>query len=166
MISSFTISVVFFAMKKAGHALPFAQTVLFSVAFTTICWLIAAFVTPPTSRERLIAFYTRCIRRARAGRRFARKPASAWPTPRATATTWARRRSAGFPAVVDDLVVALRDRQLPLRPHVAALMLTAVFVVSGVVLLYVTNTLWDRRPSRLRPCHGSDAASVHGACNA
>ena len=26
----------------------------------------------------------------------------------------------------------------------AALTLTAVFVVSGVVLLYVTNTLWDR----------------------
>ena len=37
--------------------LPFAQTVLYSVAFTTICWLITAFVTPPTSRERLIAFY-------------------------------------------------------------------------------------------------------------
>jgi hypothetical protein len=29
-------------MKKAGHPLPFAQTVILSVAFTTICWLITA----------------------------------------------------------------------------------------------------------------------------
>ena len=31
-----------------------------------------------------------------------------------------------------------------------ALTLTAVFVVSGAVLLYVTNTLWDREPARPR----------------
>ena len=36
MVSSFTISVVFFVMRKSGHALPFAHTVLYSVAFTTI----------------------------------------------------------------------------------------------------------------------------------
>jgi hypothetical protein len=28
-----------------------------------------------------------------------------------------------------------------------ALMLTAVFVVSGIVLLVVVNTLWDRKPA-------------------
>jgi hypothetical protein len=57
MISSFAFSVVFFIMKKTDHALPFAQTVLFSVAFTTVCWLITAFIAPPTSDERLISFY-------------------------------------------------------------------------------------------------------------
>ena len=57
MVSSFTISVVFFVMKKNGHELPFAHTVLYSVAFTTLAWLITAYVSPPTSRERLIAFY-------------------------------------------------------------------------------------------------------------
>src|SRR6476619_4432861 len=36
MVSSFTISVVFFVMKKNGHELPFAHTVLYSVAFTTL----------------------------------------------------------------------------------------------------------------------------------
>src|SRR5262245_2667359 len=57
MVSSFGISVVFFVMKMNGHALDFAPSVLISVAFTTVCWLVAAFVTPPSDRERLIAFY-------------------------------------------------------------------------------------------------------------
>src|SRR5258705_12148576 len=57
MIGSYAISVVFFVMRKTGHALPFAHTVLYSVALTTICWLVAAYLTPPTSRERLISFY-------------------------------------------------------------------------------------------------------------
>src|SRR5258708_23791235 len=52
MISSFTISLIFFVLRKTGHAQPFAHTVLYSVAFPTICWLIAVYVTPPTSRER------------------------------------------------------------------------------------------------------------------
>ncbi len=57
MISSFAISVAFFMLGKSGYGLPFAQTILYSVAFTTVCWLITAFVSPPTSRETLIAFY-------------------------------------------------------------------------------------------------------------
>ena len=58
MVSSFTISVVFFLMKKSGHPLPFAHTVLYSVAFTTVAWLITAFVEPARRAvRRLIAFY-------------------------------------------------------------------------------------------------------------
>jgi Na+/proline symporter len=57
MISSFSISVVFFLMRKAGHPLPFAHAVIYSVAFTTIAWLVTAFVGTQTTRERLIEFY-------------------------------------------------------------------------------------------------------------
>src|SRR5262249_57764998 len=42
MISSFSVSVVFFLMRKAGHPLPFAHSVIYSVAFTTIAWLVTA----------------------------------------------------------------------------------------------------------------------------
>src|SRR5436190_20353053 len=57
MASSFLISVAFFILemqrKKAGlEPLPFAQTILISVAFTTVCWLITAFVSAPTSSEK------------------------------------------------------------------------------------------------------------------
>src|SRR4029079_18660209 len=56
MISSFVISVVFLIIEtqrtKAGlQPLPFAYTIVISVAFTPVCWLIPAFVPPPTSRE-------------------------------------------------------------------------------------------------------------------
>ncbi len=57
MISSFLVSLLFFILKKAGYEIPFAHTVLYSVAFTTVCWVIAAFVGTPTSKERLVDFY-------------------------------------------------------------------------------------------------------------
>ena len=86
-------------MKKTGHPLPFAHTVLYSVAFTTICWLIAAYVTPPTSRERLIAFYRKVHPSgpgwsddSRGGRRQRGRGGAA------QRSAWARRRSAGSPA--------------------------------------------------------------------
>jgi hypothetical protein len=58
MASSFVISVVFFAMKKTGHPLPFAETVVFSVAFTTACWMITAIFAPGTDRKTLMKFYS------------------------------------------------------------------------------------------------------------
>ncbi len=58
MASSFAISVIFFVMKKSGHPLPFAETVIGSVAFTTICWVVTAFVAPGTDRTTLMKFYS------------------------------------------------------------------------------------------------------------
>jgi len=70
MISSFLISVAFviiktpFAMtlgslviKNPGHDIPFAESVIYSVAFTTVCWLLTAFFGPQTDQETLISFY-------------------------------------------------------------------------------------------------------------
>src|SRR5262249_1431570 len=57
MVSSFTISMSLFAFEKAGHSLPFAHKVLYSVAFTTVCWIVTAFVTEPTESAKLVAFY-------------------------------------------------------------------------------------------------------------
>src|SRR5215469_7494941 len=56
MVSSFVVSITFFVInlqrKQAGHdALPFAETIIITVGFTTLCWVITAFVSPPTSRE-------------------------------------------------------------------------------------------------------------------
>jgi solute:Na+ symporter, SSS family len=143
MISSFTISVVFFTMKKTGHALPFAQTIVFSVAFTTACWMIAAFVSAPTSMDRLVAFY--------------RKVHPAGPG-------WTKIREAAGVSLADAALHGDHMGQATLgwisgcvtiwsslfaignflygRTN-TALLLTAVFVVSGSTLLYVVNHLWD-----------------------
>jgi solute:Na+ symporter, SSS family len=144
MISSFGISVLFFMLRKTGHAPPFAHTVLYSVALTTICWFIAAYVTPPTSRERLIAFYRKVhpsgpgwrVIREEAG--VSEKEAALHSDNMGTATLgWV----AGCATIWSSLFAIgnfLYGRTQP------ALMLTAVFVVSGVVLITVTNRLWDR----------------------
>ena len=57
MASSFIISILFFVLKKMGHPLPFAESVIGSVAFTTICWVTTAFVGPATDIGTLVQFY-------------------------------------------------------------------------------------------------------------
>jgi len=161
MVSSFAISVVFIIMKKSGHPLPFANTVLYSVAFTTVCWMVTAFVSTPTSSERLIAFY--------------KKVHPAGPG-------WARiRREAG----VTDAEVALHGDHMGLATlgwvsgcatiwsslfaigdflygrTGLALTLTAVFLVSGTVLLIVINHLWTGKSPQ--PSPAEEREKVHTA---
>ena len=49
--------------------------------------------------------------------------------------------------VPDDLVIAVCDRKFSLRTNDVGIELTALFVVSGGVLLWVVNHLWDRMPA-------------------
>ncbi len=144
MISSFTISVVFFVLKKTGHAQPFAHTVLYSVAFTTICWLVAVYVTPETSRERLIAFY-RKVHPSGPGWRVIREAAG---ISQAEAALHSDRMGAATLGWIAGCVTIWSSlfaigNFLYGRTQLAVI-LTAVFAVSGMVLITVTNRLWDR----------------------
>jgi len=144
MISSFAISVVFFVMRKSGHGLPFAKTVLISVAFTTVCWLIAAFTAPTDSQERLMAFY-RKVHPSGPGWRRIREAAGISEAEAALHSDHMGRATLGWVsgcAVIWSSLFAIGNF-LYGRTSLA-LTLTAVFVVSGIALLYVINTLWDR----------------------
>lgn len=144
MISSFTISVVFFVMKKTGHPLPFAQTVICSVAFTTLCWLITAFVSQPTSRDRLIAFYKK-VHPAGPGWRKIREAAGVSESEAALHGDHMGLATAGWIsgcAVIWSSLFAIGN--FLYGRWTSAFILTGIFVVSGVVLLYVINHLWDR----------------------
>ncbi|AMY07843.1 Na(+)/glucose symporter [Luteitalea pratensis] len=57
MASSFLVSVGFLAMARAGSPVSTHIALVLTVAVTTICWVVTAFVTPPTDRDVLIAFY-------------------------------------------------------------------------------------------------------------
>ena len=58
MVSSFLVSVLFLVLEKEHvYSLPTAQRLIITVAVTTICWVLAAYLAPPTDRETLIAFY-------------------------------------------------------------------------------------------------------------
>jgi solute:Na+ symporter, SSS family len=144
MISSFAISVVFFVMRKTGHALPFAHTVLYSVALTTICWLVAAYVTPPTSRERLISFY-RKVHPSGPGWRVIREAAGVTEAEGALHSDRIGQATLGWVSGCLTIWSSLFAIGNFLYGRLQlAFILTAVFVVSGLVLISVINRLWDR----------------------
>jgi hypothetical protein len=152
MISSFAISVLFFMLRKTGHAQPFAHTVLYSVALTTICWFVAVYFTPPTSRERLIAFY-RKVHPSGPGWRVIREAAGVSEAEAALHSDNMGTATLGWVAGCATIWSSLFAIGNFLYGRTGlALTLTAVFVVSGLVLITVTNRLWDRNtvpaPSR------------------
>jgi solute:Na+ symporter, SSS family len=145
MVSSFVISVAFLVLEKQGvYSATTSQRLLMTVGFTTVCWVLAAYLAPQTDRAALVEFY--------------RKVHPAGPG-------WeAIRREAG----VERGAVARADNiPLALLGWVAGctmiwsslftvgnfiygrtgygLALLAVFVASALVLLGVVNRLWSSK---------------------
>ena len=150
MISSFAISLCFFILRKTGHAQPFAHTVLYSVAFTTICWLITAYVSPPTSRERLIAFY-RKVHPSGPGWRVVRQEAGVTEAEASQHSDRIGQAALGWVAgclTIWSSLFAIGN--VLYGRYQLAVTLIGVFVVSGAVLIIVINSLWDRAPAATR----------------
>jgi Na+/proline symporter len=143
MVSSFAISVVFFVMRKSGHPLPFAHSVIYSVALTTVAWMLTAFAARPTARERLIAFYRKTYPagpgwtriRTEAGVSAAEAARHSDNLGKAT-LGWI----SGCLTIWSALFATGEFLYGRLQP---AVLLTVVFAVSGAVLLYVVNGLWE-----------------------
>jgi SSS family solute:Na+ symporter len=145
MISSFTVSVLFFVMKKTGHALPFAQTVVFSVALTTACWLVAAFTTRGTSRDQLVAFDLK-VHPAGPGWTAIRDMAGVSAAEAARHGDHMGQATLGWISGCVTIWSSLFAIGNFLYGRTStALALSAVFVVSGLTLLRVVNHLWDVR---------------------
>jgi SSS family solute:Na+ symporter len=59
MIASFGISLVFLMMSRNGKVMSPDEQLLLTVIFTTICWLLAAYLGPQTDLQVLKDFYAR-----------------------------------------------------------------------------------------------------------
>ncbi len=131
--------------------LGFAKITILQVGFTTICWLIAAFVAPQTERAKLIAFYKK-VHPAGPGWTAVRKEAG---VSEATAALHGDHMGKATLGWVSGCIVIwsslfaignfLYGRTQP------AMILTAVFIVSGGVLLWVVNHLWDKNGQDTSP---------------
>jgi hypothetical protein len=141
MISSFLISLVLLVLSKNGIVFSTHRALLLTVACTTVCWVAAAYLAPETDRRVLIAFYRKVrpfgpgwepIRRAAGDLTDA--PAAGANIPMAL-TGWL----AGCVAVWSSLFAL--GNYLYGRLGYAAVM-TAVFVVSALVLITVVKRLW------------------------
>jgi solute:Na+ symporter, SSS family len=145
MISSFVISIVFFLLAKSGYGLPFAQTVLYSVAFTTACWLVTAFVSPQTGRATLIAFYKKVHPAGPGWTAIRREAGLSAPVTQPDHMGMAALGWISGCAVIWSSLFAIGNFLYGRTP--LAVTLTAVFAVSGATLLYVIRHLWDRDTS-------------------
>lgn len=59
MVASFIAAVTVLILKHRGTPITENLTLVVSVAFTTFCWLIATFLTPPVDDQTLTRFYQR-----------------------------------------------------------------------------------------------------------
>jgi Na+/proline symporter len=59
MVSSFGVSASFVLLHRGGIQLGTAPELLITVALTTVCWVVTAFVGPQTDRQKLVEFYTK-----------------------------------------------------------------------------------------------------------
>jgi Na+/proline symporter len=57
MVSSFVISIILLIMNKNGIVFSTHISLIITIIFTTICWLIASYVSPQTDKKVLIEFY-------------------------------------------------------------------------------------------------------------
>ena len=143
MVSSFAVSLGLLILNKNGVVLTTPTALLITIAVTTFCWMLTAFVSPPTDRRTLIEFY-RKVRPFGPGWRQVRIEAGVTETEaRATHENiplallgWV----AGCTVVWSGLFMVgnfLYGR----TPTAWALL--AVMVLGGLVLIAVINRLWS-----------------------
>jgi Na+/proline symporter len=150
MVSSFGISLVLFVAGRAGHSLPFAESVLLSVALTTVCWLVTAFVTQPSTRECLVAFY-RKVHPAGPGWNHIRIEAGVSAAEAALRADHMGKATLGWISGCSTIWSALFAIGNFLYGRLEiAFVLTAIFIVSAAVLLWVINGLWDKGEAAAR----------------
>ena len=147
MLSSFLVSVGILILNRMGTPLSTQAALLTTVAVTTICWVITAYLAPPTDRDVLIAF-CRKVRPFGPGWKQIRKEAGidGDGTVRGGENIplalmgWA----AGCAAIWSSLFTVgnfLYGRIVP------GLVLLGVFIASSAALIHVMGQLWPSKTS-------------------
>jgi hypothetical protein len=144
MASSFAISVALFVLKKQGHPMPFAHSVIYSVAFTTVCWLLATFLAPRTTDEKLVDFYQKV-----------RPPGPGWERVRLLAGVSkqeAAQTSENLPLATLGWIsgcIAIWSSLFAVGNflygrNTYGIVMLVTFIVSGSILVYVVNRVWNQ----------------------
>jgi len=147
MVSSFLVSVVLLILNKNGVHISTHVGLLVTVAFTSVCWILTAYLGPVTDRRALIEFYKKVrpfgpgwtLIREEAGVSVEEDKATGQNIPLAL-LGWA----AGCTAIWSSLFTVgnfLYGR------FDYAIALLIVFAVSGAALIYVVNRLWTEKSS-------------------
>lgn len=144
MVSSFLISIILLVLNKNGVAISTHIGLLITIAFTTICWVVVAYLGPETDRKTLIDFYKRV------------KPfGPGWEVIRIEAGISKEDARSSHENIPLGLVgwfsgsIVIWSSLFSIGNFLYgrltnAFVLLAVFIVSGIVLLKVINRLWSK----------------------
>jgi hypothetical protein len=144
MVSSFLVSVALLILNRNGAGISTHAALLITVAFTSVCWILTAFLGPETDRKTLISFYQK-VRPFGPGWKLIRRQAGVTDREAAASHENIPMALLGWFAGCTMIWSALFTvgNFLYGRTHMA-LFLLSVFVVSGGVLLRVINRLWAK----------------------
>jgi Na+/proline symporter len=141
MISSFLTSIGLLALARNGVELSTHRALVITVAITTVCWVLTAYLGPQTDRDVLVRFYT-LVRPFGPGWERIRRQAGLPPSQQVTGDNipmallgWL----AGCTAIWSSLFAV--GNFLYGRIGIA-LFLTALFLGSALVLAFVVRSLW------------------------
>ncbi len=141
MIGSFAVALAFAVGAKAGHAVPSHVGLLATVATTTVLWLLAAYVAPPTDRDTLVRFY-RLVRPAGPGWSAIRAEARLPPSPDSLS-----QQLLGWVLGCAFVYAALFGAGSLLYGHTAqGVVWAVVFLLSGAGLVRLLPRLWRSEP--------------------
>jgi solute:Na+ symporter, SSS family len=146
MVSSFFVSVVFLVLERQGlYSTTSAARLVITVAITTVCWLLAAYLAPQTDRRTLVEFYKK-VRPAGPGWEVIRQEAGISKGEAAKTGDSIPLALVGWVAGCTMIWASLFTVGNFLYGRTGyALALAAVFVVSGLALLRVINKLWSSK---------------------
>ena len=137
MVSSFVVALGFFIARKQGLVVADHTALLVTVATTTIVWISVTFLTRPTDRAQLVAFY-RKVRPAGRGWQPVAADAGIGPSPDSISLALL-----GWVLGCAFVYAALFGSGSFLFGNTAqGLMWLVVFVISGVGLLRIVPRLW------------------------
>ena len=140
MVSSFLVSLCLLALRTQGVVFSTHVALVMTVAITTVCWVATAYLGPETDRAVLVNFF-RLVHPPGPGWEPIRKVAG--PVQAATDRDNMPLALLGWVAGCTAIWAALFAEGSYLYGRMPqALLLTAVFVVSSVVLAAVTRRMW------------------------
>ena len=149
MISSFVTSVVLLGLVRNGASISTHAALLTTIAVTTVSWLLAAYLAPQTDADVLQAFYRKVRPFGPGWARVAAQVGALGADPEGDRENvpmallgWV----AGCTAIWSSLFAV--GNYLYGRTGYA-IALTAIFVVSGVIVIRIVKTLWQGSPAAL-----------------
>jgi Na+/proline symporter len=145
MLSSFAVSMTILVMAKNGLHMSTHVALLVTIAVTTLCWVVTAYIGPETDRETLVSFYAK-VRPFGPGWERIRREAGLGKDALRTTGDNIPLALLGWVSGCTVIWAALFTVGNFLYGRTStALGLLGVFAASGLALLYVVQKLWSDR---------------------